>query len=114
MLDWKNKLLIDSIGNCSSIVLPQQAGEEDTVIGTTPKMICHVFESEEVAFSLKRILVGTFLFLKNTRHEIGGELDNPTHFQMFLTDFFTNPTFAEMQFVKDLFSTDATFTHKSF
>ena len=25
-----------------------QAGEEDTVIGTTPKMICHVFESEEV------------------------------------------------------------------
>lgn len=28
-------------------VLPQ-AGEEDSVIGTTPKMICHVFESEEV------------------------------------------------------------------
>lgn len=25
-----------------------QAGEEDTVIGATPKMICHVFESEEV------------------------------------------------------------------
>ena len=28
-------------------ILPQD-GEEPQVIGTTPKMICHVFESEEV------------------------------------------------------------------
>ena len=28
-------------------ILPQE-GEEPQVIGTTPKMICHVFESEEV------------------------------------------------------------------
>ena len=28
-------------------ILPQD-GEEAQVIGTTPKMICHVFESEEV------------------------------------------------------------------
>ena len=28
-------------------LLPQD-GEEPQVIGTTPKMICHVFESEEV------------------------------------------------------------------
>merc|ERR1719445_1579617 len=35
-------------------VLPQ-AGEEDTVIGTTPKMICHVFESEEAQFIAQSI-----------------------------------------------------------
>ena len=29
-------------------ILPQE-GEEAQVIGTTPKMICHVFESEEVS-----------------------------------------------------------------
>ena len=29
-------------------ILPQD-GEEPQVIGTTPKMICHVFESEEVS-----------------------------------------------------------------
>jgi hypothetical protein len=30
-------------------ILPQD-GEEPQVIGTTPKMICHVFESEEVSY----------------------------------------------------------------
>jgi len=35
-------------------VLPQ-AGEEETVIGTTPKMICHVFESEEAQFIAQSI-----------------------------------------------------------
>ena len=29
-------------------ILPQDTGEEAQVIGATPKMICHVFESEEV------------------------------------------------------------------
>ena len=31
-------------------IMPQD-GEELQVIGTTPKMICHVFESEEVGIS---------------------------------------------------------------
>ena len=36
-------------------ILPQE-GEEPQVIGTTPKMICHVFESEEVGLELYCIL----------------------------------------------------------
>merc|ERR1719429_1059591 len=39
-------------------VLPQ-AGEEDTVIGTTPKMICHVFESEEAQAGEEDTVIGT-------------------------------------------------------
>ena len=33
-------------------ILPQDTGEEAQVIGATPKMICHVFESEEVGRGL--------------------------------------------------------------
>merc|ERR1712241_43963 len=41
-----------------------QAGEEDTVIGTTPKMICHVFESEEAQFIAQAFQVAYMEFLK--------------------------------------------------
>ena len=34
-------------------ILPQDTGEEAQVIGATPKMICHVFESEEVGSASK-------------------------------------------------------------
>ena len=35
-------------------ILPQDTGEEAQVIGATPKMICHVFESEEVGSSASK------------------------------------------------------------
>jgi hypothetical protein len=39
-----------------------QDGEEPQVIGTTPKMICHVFESEEVRKSFPYEQFGLFEF----------------------------------------------------
>ena len=43
-----NKYMAEILRECTHNTTILQAGEEDTVIGTTPKMICHVFESEEV------------------------------------------------------------------
>ena len=41
-------------------ILPQD-GEEPQVIGTTPKMICHVFESEEVTYQKEKLKNSEFL-----------------------------------------------------
>ena len=41
-------------------LLPQD-GEEPQVIGTTPKMICHVFESEEVRMEIVNNVVSLAL-----------------------------------------------------
>ena len=43
-------------------ILPQD-GEEPQVIGTTPKMICHVFESEEVRMDIENSEVHSPLLL---------------------------------------------------
>ena len=51
ILDWKTNnwlKVLNFLENRTDNNTNFKAGEEETVIGTTPKMICHVFESEEV------------------------------------------------------------------
>ena len=57
-------------------ILPQE-GEEAQVIGTTPKMICHVFESEEVsgAEQISKMIGAPLTFLSKRPSSLPSPLD---------------------------------------
>lgn len=80
-------------------IMPQD-GEELQVIGSTPKMICHVFESEEVIWVMVFALVVFYSFLSIQAQFIAQSIGQA--FQVAYVEFLKANGIEDHSFVKEM------------